>query len=576
MDQKELTKIIDEHSYLQKIAQDTILTTDEDFDLINDGYKIDIDHKKVSVEVLKRILNDEKYYQYAKKFFDNEIKLFRIKYIFSGDVCGNISYNKITIIEGIRYLLENNMLTLNPSQKEKYDYLCKKVSFPLFVEKNINEIFDISIDNIDYSIPIIDMISFMELDDQEYDRLIASDDIKTINYIPKIHFIYATYMYFCKYRIINNYLVSSTINKRYKELESLQKIDFEALNRYLEIEDSKYKEAFLNDSLVANIKDGLPNNVSPLEQAIYIYIKMCKILTYDDEYYVFNQEGSIAKKHQNINYITGISPDNNKVVCFEFNLIFSKFLSELGLKFSSDYLGMIGEIYGHGHVKLTFRSGKYLINADSVTSILHGDLVQAKLNQPLVGLKCLNCNKNTVKEFEKMVTNMYSLIVEQEKDFSKSSQVEHIEDIEEIVREYIEVTTNIKEVSLNERLSILIDKVNSLNLVGIDSLSYALQLRKILFTQNERDNNIAVTVIKNNEPMEKDKYAEANAIFTINTEGFTVDKQNNNYFYFRPNQELIPISRQNLQDMFDFGNLEYIDRYNPTIPGIKEAKGMRR
>ena len=57
--------------------------------------------------------------------------------------------------------------------------------------------------------------------------------------------------------------------------------------------------------------------------------------------------------------------------------------------------------------------------------------------------------------------------------------------------EYSKSTDNIQEISLNERLAILIDKVNSTEMVGIDSLSYIIQLEKILFTPEQIGKNIA-------------------------------------------------------------------------------------
>ena len=76
---------------------------------------------------------------------------------------------------------------------------------------------------------------------------------------------------------------------------------------------------------------------------------------------------------------------------------------------------MVGEAYGAGHANLEFRSDKFLVSADSVTSILQGDIMQAKLNQPLVGLKCVNRNQQTQQEFKQSLTKMYQLNAQQEK-----------------------------------------------------------------------------------------------------------------------------------------------------------------
>ena len=60
-----------------------------------------------------------------------------------------------------------------------------------------------------------------------------------------------------------------------------------------------------------------------------------------------------------------------------------------------------------------------------------------------------------------------------------------MEKLEDILKEY-NIPNNLK-LDLYERLAILIDKVNKTEMTGIDSLSYLLQLRKILFTENEME-----------------------------------------------------------------------------------------
>ena len=64
---------------------------------------------------------------------------------------------------------------------------------------------------------------------------------------------------------------------------------------------------------------------------------MCKLLTYDDEYFAVNQKGPATEKHKDVNYVSNINLTNNRVVCFEFNLIYSKLLDELGINFKADY-----------------------------------------------------------------------------------------------------------------------------------------------------------------------------------------------------------------------------------------------
>ena len=562
------------YPYLKGYAKHIIFTTPDDFEKMQKGEKIKIDGQDISVEFLRRILQDDYYYDYATRFFNNEINNFGVSYIIGGDTGRSLNYERPQIIKGIEQLILSNQLILQPEEKRKYEKLKEAISFATFLEKIKGTNYNIDIDGNNYVIPVEQIVSLMQLSEDAFNKLCSGKEMEYINEIPKGHFIYAAYKYFKENNILDKYLMPSTVIDRYNDIKSLQKIDLQAINKHLEARDSKFKDVVLNPDLESAITSQMPEDVSDLEKAIYIYIKMGKILTYDDEYYALNQKGIAAEKHKDISYVSEITPSNNKVVCFEFNLIYSKFLDKLGIKFASDYKNMVGEAYGAGHASLEFRSGKYLVSADSVTSILQGDMMQAKLNQPLVGLKCLNINTNTQEEFKNMVSKMYALIAKQEQQLGRG--VEHIQTFAELIVEYARTTSNLQEISLNEKLAILIEKVNSTKMVGIDSLSYVLELRKILFNEQERQNNISVTIIRNNEPFDSERVAMASAIFTLNQQDFKASPEQNVYYYFNPNNDLIPISKEELQAKFNDGLFQYVEKDDPRIPGIVEVGGIKK
>lgn len=465
---------------------------------------------------------------------------------------------------------------MQPDEQQKFDSLKNSISFEKFLEKHKGNNYNIDIDGNKYSIPTEQLISLMQLPNEQFDNLCSSIDIKEINGIPKEYFIYASFKFFKENNAFEEYLMPDVVANRYRDIGSLQKIDLQAINKHLTTTDTKYQNIKIDSSLEHEIISGIPENTTDLEKAIYIYIKMCKLLTYDEEYYAVNQKGVATEKHKSTDYISSVTLENNKVVCFEFNLIYSKLLNQLGIHFSSNYKNMVGEAYGAGHANLEFRADKFLVSADSVTSILQGDIMQAKLNQPLVGLKCINKNQQTQQEFKQALTKMYQLVAQQEKSLSESKQVEHIQTLDELLEEYSHMTNNIQDISLNERLSILVSKVNSTGMIGIDSLSYVLQLRKILFTEEQRKNNIGVTIVRNNEPFEEGKVAMASAIFTLNSQSFEENPEFNVYYYFNPNHVLVPITKEELQTGFNDGKLEYVEKGDPRIPGIIENGGTKK
>lgn len=567
---------MEKYPYLRKMAESIIFTTADDINSMKNGEKISVDGQEIAVEFLKRIVQDSNYYDYASRFLDNEIASFGVCYIIGGDTCGTIKYEKSTLLEGIEQLITSGKLILKPEEHQRYEKLKNCISFERFLEKVTGNNYNIEIDGNKYSIPIERIISLMQLSEEDFDRLCNSSEIKNIDGIPKEHFIYASYKFFRENRVFDGFAMPTNIKTRFKDIQSFQKIDLQAINKHLETEDSKFKTVQLDPEFKTAILSGIPEDSTQLEKAIYIYIKMCKLLTYDDEYYAVNQKGPATMKHEDVNYVSTINLTNNRVVCFEFNLIYSKLLDELGIKFKSDYKNMIGEDYGAGHVNLEFRSGKFLVDADSVTSILQGDIMRSKLNQPLVGLRCVNKNKNTQQEFKTAVTKIYEILAKQELQFNETPKIGHIETFEELMNEYVRTTTNIQNVSLNEKLSILIDKVNSTGMVGIDSLSYILQLKKVLFNELERTNNIGISVIRSNETIDANRTAMACAIISVNKEGFEIAPDHTVYYYYSPNNELIPISREELQSKFNDEIFGYIENDNPKISGIVEAGGMKR
>ena len=576
MEELTVEQWMEKYPYLRNMAEYTLFTTREDVEKLRNSEKVKINSEDVSIEFLKRILNNDFYFEYVSRYFNGDINNFAVCYIIGGDIGGSIYYKKSTIIKALDQLISSGQIVLQPDEQQKLDILKNSISFERFQEKHKGNKYNIDIDGNKYSIPIEQLISLMQLPDEQFDNLCSSVDMKEINGIPKEYFIYAAFKFFRDSKALEEYLMPDIVASRYRDIGSLQKIDLQAINKHLTTTDTKYQSIKIDSNLEHEIISGLPENTTDLEKAIYIYIKMCKLLTYDEEYYAVNQKGVATEKHKSTDYVSSITLENNKVVCFEFNLIYSKLLNQLGIHFSSDYKKMVGEAYGAGHANLEFRTDKFLVSADSVTSILQGDIMQAKLNQPLVGLKCINRNQQTQQEFKQSLTKMYQLVAQQEKSLSESKQVEHIQTLDELLEEYSHVTTNIQDISLNERLSILVSKVNSTGMVGIDSLSYVLQLRKILFTEEQRKNNISVTIVRNNEPFEEGKVAMASAIFTLNGQSFEENPKQNVYYYFNPNHELVPITREELQTRFNDGKLEYVEKDDPRIPGIIESGGMKR
>lgn len=567
---------IEKYPYLKDLTKYTIFTSKEDVEKLKNGDTINIDNQDVSIEFLKRILNNDLYFEYALKYFKGDINTFQVTYIINGDIGSLVLYKKNTIIKAIEHLVSSRQIILNQVEQERLNSLRNSISFKKFLEEFKRDNYNINIDGIEYFIPVEQIISFMQLPNKQFDNLCSNVEIQEINGVKREYFIYAAFNFFRENEILEEYLLPDIIIDHYNDINSLQKIDLQAINKHLETTDTLYQNVQIDNALENKILSLLPADTTLLEKAIYIYIKMCKLLTYDDEYYAVNQKGYAAIKHKDTEHVSAVTLENNRVVCYEFNLIYTKLLDKIGIHFSSNYKSLFDEDYGSVHVSLDFRAGKFLVTADSVTSILLGDIAQAKLNQPLIGIKCINRNLQTQQEFKESLTKMYRLIADHEKNVKDVQEVEHVQTFDELLTEYSKTTESIEDISLNERLSILIDKANSTEMVGIDSLSYILQLYHILFAFEQIENNISLTIVRNNIPMDASKLAMPIAIFTLNEQGFQENPTQNIYYYYSPNSKLIMITREELQNRFNDKVFEYILEKDPRIPGINEDGELKK
>ena len=535
---------------------------------LNKSEKVDVYGHEVSIKFLKLILQDETCFSYAKRYFKDEIRNFRISTLKDGNIIGNLFHPKGLIVKGIDILIQNNDLKLSSEEEKRFNELKEIISFNKFLDLNKNKIYDIEIENVKYSILVKDIIDFFALSDSEYDKICFDDNIKEIYGIPKKHFAYASYMYFLQNYILTRYDAPKKMCERYNEIRHGKKIDIYAINKILSTTDIKHKEAKISSELYKAILDGMPSTFNPLEKAIYIYIKMCKILTYDSEYFASNNVGYSTLKHLDSSYAFNITPENNEAVCFEFNLIYSKLLSELKINFET-YYG--NGVYGRGHANLKFRYGDYIVFSDAILNTIKSDLTYAKLNQPLRGLKCENVSSDTVDKFNKIFNKVYEIIIKQEN--KKESPYIHVHTYDELISEYQKHTKNIKSIDLIEKISILLSKLNSLGLKQIDYFSYALQLRKILFNEDERSNNIsAVIVAKKIGPsyaLKKVPYM----IVTVNEDGFLINSDKNKYYYLEDNGVLMPVTSEELKEDFDSEKLKYIS--DISVPGF-DNKGVSK
>lgn len=535
-------------------VSNTVLLDAQVFEKIsNDTNKIVAEQFQYPVELLEYTLNDEQTFKTLFNIFQNAHK-FKIASDSSMDD-EIYEYEKIPFLEAIEVARDKGLIKLNRITYSRYKTLLDLIGYGILKKQLQNKTIQAKVDGITYNIPANKIIEFLELDTKTLDDYINTPNRK--GSISKEAFLYIVRRFIIREELMDNFIFPENIEKRITDIVNYEILDFESQNTYLSDENSLTSKTNLNPELIEAITKDIPANYSTLEKAIFIYIKMCKILSYNDEFFAAKQRGLAAEKHRMIDYIETISPQFPEVVCYEFNAIYAKMLHSLGINFQRECFSWKNK-YGDGHENLSFRVGKYIIEADSSRQILTGDLFNAKVGNSIKGLKCRNQNFDTYMDFDEILRKVYKDIKKEDKStFS------------EALKEYEELT-NAKQahIPFNTRFDIFLEKIRTSSFNGLNIMSYILRLVNVLFTEEEREHYIDFEIIRDNNPKDEDKIVATCGIITMNEKGILKDEEHNKYYIYI-NGELKRILKRTLIRNIITGTLGFIDSEEQYIPGIR-------
>lgn len=535
-------------------VSNTVLLDAQVFEKIsNDTNKIVAEQFQYPVELLEYTLNDEQTFKTLFNIFQNAHK-FKIASDSSMDD-ETYEYEKIPFLEAIEVARDKGLIKLNRITYSRYKTLLDLISYGILKKQLQNKTIQTKVDGITYNIPANKIIEFLELDTKTLDDYINTPNLK--GSISKEAFLYIVRRFIIREELMDNFIFPENIEKRITDIVNYEILDFESQNTYLSDENSLTSKTNLNPELIEAITKDIPANYSTLEKAIFIYIKMCKILSYNDEFFAAKQRGLAAEKHRIIDYIETISPQFPEVVCYEFNAIYAKMLHSLGINFQRECFSWKNK-YGDGHENLSFRVGKYIIEADSSRHILTGDLFNAKVGNSIKGLKCRNQNFDTYMDFDEILRKVYKDIKKEDKStFS------------EALKEYEELT-NAKQahIPFNTRFDLFLEKIRTSSFNGLNIMSYILRLVNVLFTEEEREHYIDFEIIRDNNPKDEDKIVATCGIITMNEKGILKDEEHNKYYIYI-NGELKRILKRTLIRNIITGTLGFIDSEEQYIPGIR-------
>ena len=531
----------------------TLSILEQDFERIfNDTNKIIIGKDIIPVSLVEYLLKDDLSFKNLYEIFKKRSK---VTIISTDEESESYDFNKIAIIEAIEIAQNKGFLKLTGTIANRYKLLLELISYNNLKRSTKNKILRLHVEKKEYLMPVAKILEFLELSYEEMQEYLSAPNQKDV--IPKEIFLYLVRKYIVINDLDQNFILPPEVETKIDKILNYELLDFEAVNTYLSDENSLADKTVISEELEEAILKEIPEDYSSLEKAIYIYIKMCKILSYNDEFFAAKQRGLAAEKHRYIDYIEVITPNYPEVVCFEFNAIYAKMLHKLGINFERQCFNWKNK-YGDGHENLSFRVGKFIIEADSSKRILTGDLFNAKIGSDIKGLKCLNQNFDTYLEFEEILRKVYRDIKKENKsEFSKA------------LKEYEEITNARKfNLPFAERFELYLEKIRATAFTGINLMSYIVRLTNTLFTPDEKERLIDFEIIRDNKPKDPDKIVGTCGIITMNEKGIFKDEEHNKYYIYIDGQ-LKRIPKRTLKRLITTNNLNFIDEEEQYIPGIR-------
>jgi len=526
MNNIEREKYINQNYYLRSYSERILFESKDIIDRYRHGEKIDIDSSSVPIELLIRIMEDDEFLKMVTNILKNS-PFFIIGTPQGEEITNHLSFRRNTILKGIELLISKGIIPDNSNSRGKINSL----QHPLIPSiEELRERYKGNVmfeaEGIDYSIPYEYIISYIE---KQRNGILENDD-SIFHGIPKHIFL-------------------SIKDDFVKQIEP----------RTL----TTFFEDVVSNELRNAVIDGMPEEYTTLEKAIYIYIKLCKLLTYDEEFYVFKDYKQYTEKHGKIDSIRKITPDNNGVTCFKFNIIYAALLSEFGVSLENFTINALANhMQNQKHMPFSFRINRFSLEENAIDVFSHSDLMNAKVNGKLDGLKCTSASYETIDKFRETFNSVYGFIQKQEKEKKKN-----IHTLDELLNRYQELTTNLNSTSFSQRASILVDVVNKTGMVGIDAYVQLKRLGNCIFSWKEKSKHIEYTIARTLDTGD-DKLGKPIVIIAVHPRNIRRNDMKTEYYQFIPGQSLTQIPRELLQSMCLDGTISFLSE-NHKIPGIE-------
>ena len=519
----------------------------------------------ISTSAITDIVREPSRFFAILDYFQTDTNLpFNIFYEKEDGKIDSFEFSKYEIIKSLKKLTTTGELKDDQQAVGAYVRLASFVSTDALVEKYKDKEHVVSIDGVEHTFNASNFVNLFLSNTYEYMKATSE---KEIDGVPTEQYLFALTDFIKREGITQTYNLSDDTIKRCQKLNQYEGVDFEAVNKMFKTQNVFLDNTVVNPELREHVLEGMPEDYNDLEKAMYIYLKMCKTLTYDPQFYAVDQRGPYSLIHKDINNIPTITPDNNKIVCYEFAAIYSKLLAEQNINHTLVSTAINKEEYGRGHFKTEFRDGKFLVSADAVTGILNSDITSAKVDWNIHGFTCMNRNPGTKQEFYSTLNKVIKQVAtenQEETDFFSDID-EH--SYEKALSDYSSNNSAFtSQIPFNDRVNIMLEQVENSELEGIDAHAYLLQLRKTMFTKDEQDKQIDVTVIRHNTG-EQENPVDAISVITL-SEDYTEKEGPMSYLLYSPGSEPRPMEKEDVEGLMSSDVISYITYPMKRIPGI--------
>ncbi len=297
----------------------------------------------------------------------------------------------------------------------------------------------------------------------------------------------------------------------------------------------------INPELKEYVYQEMPKNLTPEEQAVWTYMKLCKTFSYDDKQ-VFDTKNNLLNKE----FLEKVKP-GDAIVCFDFSRIYAKFINE-DLKDSLEAKVIGGK--GHFLVELIGQDSFVTAEATSIRSYSN-EFFKMRMGLPIEGIRKVYDPNNKYSQAIEKITPLVNQDIQSINSYM--SMLNAIREQEELDRDVP------KEKDTLGKISALVKTMEEQGIRGTEAMMGIMTFASTGFLGKEAQR----TWIKQNV-QDKERGIEGRSAIVINN-----PKGDEFYVINSHTMSVESIQREEIIERFNDGKYEYKDSKH-TIEGIKD------